>query len=322
MLSKSIYLHLSLTPLIFARNNQSLIMSFYIKLFFPLVAFMLISACSSNEDLLEADSDFTSVPTFYTMKADTSFIVSPSKVTNIINRYFDSKEDKNNSRSSKTPSSISTIDDSFGNPLIYVVNYEMGFALVSARKSYAPILAFSDGGSFNTNNIKGNPIELWLKNTISLIENPSTLDSLDRANIEREWNFLTDEKIYSSRATDDYSDVISSAISTWQSQGYRIYKIDDCGSMSLPQSIQRVVDNAKNYVSEIRDKMLLLVKQQTSSNRVNALIKTEWQQGSPYNNSLPVINGTKGYLGCVPIAVSQVMYYHKYPYDKDFNSMP
>lgn len=67
-------------------------MSAYIKLFFPLVAFLLISACTSNEELLEVNSDSSPVSTFYTMKADTSFIVSFSDVQNIVNRYFESKE--------------------------------------------------------------------------------------------------------------------------------------------------------------------------------------------------------------------------------------
>lgn len=43
------------------------------------------------------------------------------------------------------------------------------------------------------------------------------------------------------------------------------------------------------------------------------MIKTSWDQGEPYNGLCPVLNGMRTYTGCVATAISQIMYYFKYP---------
>lgn len=43
------------------------------------------------------------------------------------------------------------------------------------------------------------------------------------------------------------------------------------------------------------------------------LIESEWGQSTPYNNMCPQYNGTRCVTGCVATAISQIMYYHKYP---------
>lgn len=46
---------------------------------------------------------------------------------------------------------------------------------------------------------------------------------------------------------------------------------------------------------------------------VPAMLRTSWDQGEPYNMLCPVINGGRTYTGCVATAMSQIMYYFKYP---------
>ena len=46
---------------------------------------------------------------------------------------------------------------------------------------------------------------------------------------------------------------------------------------------------------------------------IPAMIKTAWDQGEPYNELCPVVNGTRAYTGCVATAMSQILYYFKYP---------
>lgn len=43
------------------------------------------------------------------------------------------------------------------------------------------------------------------------------------------------------------------------------------------------------------------------------LIKTEWNQGHPYNNLCPEINSVKCLVGCVAVAVGQLMNYYRWP---------
>ena len=43
------------------------------------------------------------------------------------------------------------------------------------------------------------------------------------------------------------------------------------------------------------------------------LIQTHWDQGTPYNNNSPLIDGKHTATGCVATAMAQVMYYHQWP---------
>lgn len=43
------------------------------------------------------------------------------------------------------------------------------------------------------------------------------------------------------------------------------------------------------------------------------LVKTRWDQGEPYNQLCPIVNGGRSYTGCVATAMAQIMYYFKYP---------
>ncbi|MCL1967672.1 MAG: thiol protease/hemagglutinin PrtT [Fibromonadales bacterium] len=43
------------------------------------------------------------------------------------------------------------------------------------------------------------------------------------------------------------------------------------------------------------------------------LIKTTWNQESPYNNICPVISGNRTLTGCIATSMSQIMNYHKWP---------
>ena len=46
---------------------------------------------------------------------------------------------------------------------------------------------------------------------------------------------------------------------------------------------------------------------------VEPLIKTSWDQGDPYNQKCPLINGVRGWTGCVATSMAQVMNYWQYP---------
>lgn len=43
------------------------------------------------------------------------------------------------------------------------------------------------------------------------------------------------------------------------------------------------------------------------------MIKTQWNQGKPYNDLCPLIDGERTVTGCVATSMAQVMNYHKYP---------
>lgn len=46
---------------------------------------------------------------------------------------------------------------------------------------------------------------------------------------------------------------------------------------------------------------------------IEPMIKTLWDQGSPYNDQCPTVNNTKCYTGCIATSMAQVMNYFQYP---------
>ena len=56
--------------------------------------------------------------------------------------------------------------------------------------------------------------------------------------------------------------------------------------------------------------------------QINPLMSTEWYQGTPYNNSCPLINGSHALVGCGAIAAGQIMKYHQWPISYNWNDMP
>lgn len=46
---------------------------------------------------------------------------------------------------------------------------------------------------------------------------------------------------------------------------------------------------------------------------IPVLMTTTWDQGAPYNNSCPAVDGQRCPTGCVATALAQIMYYHRWP---------
>lgn len=53
--------------------------------------------------------------------------------------------------------------------------------------------------------------------------------------------------------------------------------------------------------------------QKASTTVVAPLLKSQWNQGAPYNNLCPMLSGRRSVTGCVATAMAQIMYYHKWP---------
>jgi hypothetical protein len=52
---------------------------------------------------------------------------------------------------------------------------------------------------------------------------------------------------------------------------------------------------------------------QSAGDYVEPMIKTKWNQSSPYNDLCPVIADTRTYAGCVATTMAQIMKYYEYP---------
>lgn len=96
------------------------------------------------------------------------------------------------------------------------------------------------------------------------------------------------------------------------------YSRENSFSLSgAPASIASFIDGYKSQISEARE--LGAVKWKTPATRademakIEPLVKTRWDQGTPFNNLCPIVEGQRSVTGCVATAMAQVMNYWKYP---------
>jgi len=91
-----------------------------------------------------------------------------------------------------------------------------------------------------------------------------------------------------------------------------------------------IPDNMKAWLQGYADQIAWQEKQGTgvtvsnapkrnathSTNEIQPLIETKWNQGAPYNNKCPLYQtGYRSVTGCVATAMAQVMNYHRWPTD-------
>ena len=91
----------------------------------------------------------------------------------------------------------------------------------------------------------------------------------------------------------------------------------DSGEMDLtklPENVKAWLDGYDRQIKALGDAQVNS-KPRTTMAPVEYLIKTQWNQGNPYNQQCPEYNGKLCVTGCVATAMAQVMYYYKYPTD-------
>ncbi len=89
----------------------------------------------------------------------------------------------------------------------------------------------------------------------------------------------------------------------------------DSGSIhedDMPDGLRYLLEGYEEQIANIPDEVEAPL--QTSSRApIGPLIKTNWNQGNPYNNLCPMIDGEHVVTGCVATSMAQVMFYHKCP---------
>ena len=91
-------------------------------------------------------------------------------------------------------------------------------------------------------------------------------------------------------------------------------------SYGAPYDANKAPEAMKAMLSAYHDAVTSTYKTRTfvpTHDNISPLIKTQWDQLAPYNNLCPNQYPT----GCVATATAQVMYYHKYPNNFDWDKM-
>ena len=218
---------------------------------------------------------------------------------------------------------VTTISDSVsGKPLVYVINYghDNGFVIISASKNTQPILAFSDKGKFTFN--ADHPSMDLLKDFKRIVRNAQscTSDSL-RIKYALQWASFekTPETVLTRALPAEIEQRKAKEREYQESRGYKCL-----GDLTTAQyflsfddyeAFMREMKDCSDPQYDYRQVTQIFVKTITQDS-IGALLKTQWHQDYPFN-----VGTSNGHAGCVPIAIAQIAYYHKYPSKCDWDNI-
>ena len=165
-------------------------------------------------------------------------------------------------------------------PLVYVVNYDKGWTIFSSDKHLPPILAENPEGSFDMKKMDNPGVNEWLEGITEATRLARKDCSLKTAN--ENTDLWEGEKI----AVNDVS-------------------LEKDSQVIIPKKLSSNFKWTK-----------VLINQETRRDTIQhlgPLVITQWGQGSPWWNKLPVCYGDNHYLtGCVAVALSQLLYYYNH----------
>ncbi len=86
----------------------------------------------------------------------------------------------------------------------------------------------------------------------------------------------------------------------------------------MPDALKAWLDEYARYVDGVQKGQAKAVKRDAVQTRaggtaIEPLIETRWNQGAPYNKLAPTYGSVHAPSGCVATAVTQVMYFHRWP---------
>ena len=205
---------------------------------------------------------------------------------------------------------IIVVNDDDLEPMYYIVNYsnDQGFVIVSATKNYVPILGYFENGNFDPA-AKNHPLLSYLddfKYDIAPI-NTIQVDSL-RMNFSSEWVNFEQAKL-SIPSIHRVSYDKDAAIKEWTAKGYNCLSLSSIRYYLPSNEADLFIRDITSQTAPGIDPMeasILLVKKTLV--QYGPKLKTTWNQYAPFN-----YGAENDVAGCVPIALAQIMSYHKWP---------
>lgn len=301
------------------RQNQNLLSWLMLSI---LVA--LIPACEKEDPYKDLPLDYTNnLKKVVTISVpDSSIVISSAKAREIAVRYLNQQPAR--TRNASDISQVTLYSSSQGEPVFYAVNFSNngGFVLLSATKHSYPIIAYSNNGNFRLNR-ENSGLKSWIKEISQKIIS-SRDDSTSLEKYSQTWLSLASNQVAFSRTrfieeeqlSPEIESYIINQVFEWQIAGYQVFRLVDwveqngLGFTPFENKIREIYTsedvspftNRKIYKDTY---ILVKTEESTPAETVMPLLKTQWGQGYPYNNS--IVNHYPA--GCVAIALSQTINY-------------
>lgn len=212
-------------------------------------------------------------------------------------------------------------DDETQTPLLHIINFanDNGYVLVSANKNTMPILAYSDKGHFELTD--ENASSLYVDEYKALIKDHQacTTDSLRRKYALQWAAFEKTENNVTRVLSTSESALVENEVRYRESMGYEHLGNLSVAKYFLPErDYQALVAEMKDCCDPQYDYMdfVQVFVKSYDYEIIGELLKTKWHQLDPFNVDAP-----NGLAGCVPIAIAQIAYYHKYPTKYNWNNI-
>jgi hypothetical protein len=269
---------------------------------------------------------------------DDAVMASSSDINSVIEQQL---KDWGRTSSRATDFTLSTIYSEGGEPSIYVINFanDNGWMLISAAKTYHPILAFSENGVFDIQDAQlPDALKGWIADAKSSISLSKTLPEDSIAKYKYMWDRITfspnDYTNVKSRAEGDITDeeflelqeIVQNARMEYEAAGNPTYSITE-DVTNDPEYSQKMIELAKESIYPLYDheyeRLSFIVEYNEAVNTtIPNMVETTWEQGNGFNKYFIKSDGSGRFLaGCGAVAIGQLFYYHKYPTTYNWDSM-
>lgn len=221
----------------------------------------------------------------------------------------------------RSSQNVETITNQVGQPIAYVVNNdEGGWVIVSATTDYHPVLAYSDSGTFDMQGIENTGVSVWINEINSDIEASASFCNELTTEISAEWYEFTSqfgaETMASGLPTGNSPEAVKCRArlkelnDAYYKDGWTFTTLPNVTEATIPNDVYVTADN----VGSPYNYTIVGIKDVSQRIEVQPMLETTWTQ-SGYTT-------TSDLAGCIPIAMGQIMKYHKYPADINWNNMP
>lgn len=286
-----------------------------------IIAMLPLTMASCVDEVLSEETvqDCNQKTVYSTLVADTTMDVSYEDAVLIAKSMVNDAESRSNVNSAWD---VKTITDNDG-PIMYVVNYPNngGFVVISAKRSYYPILAQSETGYLD---IEERGVSQWLEEQKRIIANSEYIDSEYKTSIASLWmKYNTDKAMdLSSRANDDRfyekPQVFFDSLKRWTlDESVEVYFYDD---YILTPEYQNLSEQQKHEITVAIhclgnsnygtiESATLVLRREYSDIRSNILLKTKWNIHDGFEKYLKYPN----VLSSEAVAIGQIAKHYKTP---------
>ena len=212
------------------------------------------------------------------------------------------------------------IKDASDRTLMYAVNYDDGYTIVSATKNYHPVLAVVDHGTY-TGEKTGTGQDVLMNEYMVATEAAMDGEITIEGNPWSVYEEVPFEVPAQTKVSDEYYDVVNQYTSEWYNAGYNIYYLNQQPE-NMPDDIYaEFCDYARDYDRPDHDYMqcsFIVENDAPYMVRHECFLQTSWGQKEAYNDGLEADLP----LGCTTIAIGQIMKYLEYPSSINWDAMP